>query len=52
MSSTLSNQTTLKDFLPLYKLGTGTFSSVYKVKRISDNKPYALKKVLLLLSLG
>lgn len=37
--------TTLKDFIPLDKLGEGSFSTVYKVKRLGDNKIYALKKV-------
>lgn len=32
-----------KDFIILYKLGRGAFSKVYKVKRITDNKIYALK---------
>lgn len=48
MNKELSTQATLRDFLPLYKLGTGSFSSVYKVKRITDNLIYALKKVLLI----
>ena len=49
----------MKDFSILCKLGMiallltvvgeGAFSMVYKVKRNSDNKVYALKKVLLLL---
>ena len=34
-----------KEFKVIAKLGTGTFSTVYKVRRISDNKFYALKKV-------
>lgn len=38
-------ETTLRDFVPLEKLGEGSFSTVYKVKRISDSKIYALKKV-------
>jgi len=35
----------MKDFQILNKLGEGAFSIVYKVKRISDNCEYALKKV-------
>jgi NIMA (never in mitosis gene a)-related kinase len=35
----------LKDFKIIGKLGTGTFSTVYKVKRVSDGIFYALKKV-------
>jgi NIMA (never in mitosis gene a)-related kinase len=35
----------LRDFIPLEKLGEGSFSTVYKVKRVSDGKLYALKKV-------
>ena len=27
------------------KLGEGTFSTVYKVRRVSDQKIYAIKKV-------
>ena len=34
-----------KNFLILHKLGKGAFSTVYKVKRIKNNKIYALKKV-------
>jgi NIMA (never in mitosis gene a)-related kinase len=30
------------------KLGEGAYSSVYKVKRLSDNEIYTLKKVKLL----
>lgn len=37
--------TSLRDFIPLEKLGEGSFSTVYKVKRVSDEKMYALKKV-------
>ena len=36
-----------KNFTTLEKLGVGTYSTVYKVKRISDGKNYALKKVRL-----
>jgi len=35
----------MKQFQVLNKLGEGAFSIVYKVKRISDNLEYALKKV-------
>ncbi len=37
----------IRDFVPLAKLGEGTFSTVYKVRRLSDQKIYALKKVRL-----
>ena len=39
--------TNIKDFIPIQKIGTGSFSSVYKVKRVDDDQIYALKKVLL-----
>ena len=39
--------TYIKEFEVLSTLGTGSFSSVYKVKRISDGQIYALKKVKL-----
>lgn len=35
----------LTDFVMLSKVGEGSFSSVHKVKRISDGNIYALKKV-------
>lgn len=35
----------LREFQILDKLGEGTYSSVYKVKRLTDNAIYALKKV-------
>lgn len=35
----------MKDFQILSKLGEGSFSCVYKVRRISDNLEYAMKKV-------
>ena len=34
-----------KNFKILEKLGEGTYSTVYKVKRYSDGELYALKKV-------
>ena len=36
-----------KDFKILGKLGEGSYSSVWKVLRLSDNKEYAMKKVKL-----
>ena len=52
--------TTITDFQVLSKLGTvtffltyegsGSFSDVYRVRRLSDGLEYALKKVYLLLS--
>lgn len=41
------SKTTIHSFIPLERLGEGTFSSVYKVRRVSDGEFYALKKVLL-----
>ena len=35
----------LNDFEKLTRIGTGSYSSVYKVQRIVDGKEYALKKV-------
>lgn len=35
----------LADFVLLSKIGEGAYSSVHKVKRISDGLVYALKKV-------
>lgn len=35
----------LKDFQIINKIGEGSFSSVYKVKRIQDGHEYALKKI-------
>lgn len=37
----------IKDFQILSKIGEGAYSSVYKVKRITDNQIYALKRVKL-----
>ena len=33
----------LNDFEKLTRIGTGSYSSVYKVERIEDGKQYALK---------
>jgi len=38
----------VKDFEIINKLGDGAFSVVYKVRRLSDNIEYALKKVFML----
>ncbi len=35
----------LQDFVILEKLGTGSFASVYKARRLIDQKIYALKKI-------
>lgn len=37
----------IRSFIPLEKLGEGTYSNVYKVRRVDDNEIYALKKVKL-----
>ena len=37
----------MEDFEIISKLGTGSFSYVYKVRRRSDNTIYAMKKVKL-----
>jgi NIMA (never in mitosis gene a)-related kinase len=37
----------LEDFKIISKLGSGTFSEVFKVTRNSDGKEYALKKVVM-----
>lgn len=39
--------TTIRDFQIISRIGEGSYSSVYKVRRISDDKEYALKKVKL-----
>ena len=38
----------IKDFVILKQLGSGSFSEVFKVKRLSDNTEYAMKKVKLM----
>ena len=38
----------IRDFQILQKIGEGSYSSVYKVRRLTDNTVYALKKVKLL----
>ena len=37
--------TTIRDFIPMSKIGQGSYSTVYQVKRHSDQQIYALKKV-------
>ena len=37
----------MNDFVILAKLGEGSYSNVYKVKRVTDGKEYAMKKVLI-----
>lgn len=37
----------LNDFIVLEKIGEGSYSSVHKIKKKSDNEIYALKKVKL-----
>ena len=39
----------LSDFVPLGKIGSGSFSEVLKVRNIDDAKIYALKKVAMYL---
>jgi NIMA (never in mitosis gene a)-related kinase len=41
----VSATTTMNDFMILSKIGEGAYSEVYKVKRVSDQQLYALKKV-------
>ncbi|CAD8137232.1 unnamed protein product [Paramecium octaurelia] len=40
-----THQSTLQDFQVIQELGSGSFSNVYRVKRIVDGQEYALKKV-------
>lgn len=35
----------LNDFVILEKLGSGSFASVYKARRLVDQQIYALKKI-------
>lgn len=37
------SKASMKDFEILNKLGSGSFSTVFKVRRKEDNKIYALK---------
>ena len=41
--SSKKEKTKLSDFQILEKLGDGSYSSVYKVKRIKDDKVYCIK---------
>ena len=45
MTDRIRKTSSLIDFIPLLKIGEGSFSSVYKVQRVSDGRIYALKKV-------
>ena len=47
-----SQETTLKNFSVIEKLGSGSFASVYKVQRLDDKMFYALKKVSIASNLG
>ena len=38
-------QPTLQSFKILHKLGEGSYSTVYKVKRSQDNHTYAMKRI-------
>lgn len=42
----MNPSTNIRSFAPLDRLGEGSFASVYKVRRLSDQKIYALKKVI------
>lgn len=46
-ASPIKSNSRLNDFKILGKLGEGSFSIVYKVLRLLDNKVYAMKKVFL-----
>ena len=45
MQDAKEKQSSTRDFQILCKLGEGSFSQVFKVKRLSDGQEYALKKV-------
>jgi serine/threonine protein kinase len=36
----------LRDFVIMEKLGQGSFAQVYKARRLTDQKLYALKQVM------
>lgn len=42
----MSSTSSLSNFIPISKIGEGTFSSVYQVRRVTDQQIYALKKVV------
>lgn len=44
-TSSTEHQNHIKNFVPLGIIGHGSFSEVHKVRRISDGKIYALKRV-------
>ena len=37
--------TKLQDFIPIRKLGEGSFGTVYQVRRLTDQRIYAMKQV-------
>lgn len=41
------NYSSIEDFQVLRKIGEGTYSTVYKVRRFADDQKYALKKIKL-----
>lgn len=41
------NYSSIDDFQVLRKIGQGTYSTVYKVRRLADDQIYALKKIKL-----
>ena len=38
-------KSSIKDFQILKKIGQGSFSTVFQVKKISNNQEYAMKKI-------
>lgn len=48
----MNKTSTLRDFEVISKLGEGSFSSVFKVRRYDDQTLYALKKVSIIFDSG